>query len=71
MTWRSHRSTRSPACCSADATRSRGAANDYDLFVFDDAMNVLDSGTRVRGDGTQDPLEFVVAGNPTAAPGSR
>jgi hypothetical protein len=44
-----------------------GAANDYDLFVFDDAMNVLDSGTSTQ-DGTQDPLEFVVAGNPTAAP---
>jgi subtilisin family serine protease len=43
------------------------ATNDYDLFLFDDALHLLDAGTSSQT-GTQDPFEFVATNNPGASP---
>jgi subtilisin family serine protease len=40
------------------------SSNDYDLFLLDDSLHVLDASTNVQN-GTQDPFEFVVGFNPT------
>jgi subtilisin family serine protease len=43
------------------------SANDYDLYLLDASLNVVDSSTGLQaGDGT--PLEIVAAFNPTVAP---
>jgi subtilisin family serine protease len=49
--------------------RFNRSANDYDLYLLDDAMNVVAAGTDVQdGIGNDDPLEVVAAMNLTSVP---
>jgi subtilisin family serine protease len=43
-----------------------GSANDYDLYVLDGAQNVISASESVQN-GNDDPIEVVMASNPTTA----